>query len=147
MPVTVVSQDEIAVENRGAAPEALRSRIESLFHSRPSQGPSPIVPGHRSSDAPPQRVVVLIPPAAASRRSDALLIKRQIGPVRICEREIPTRRLANHRGGIDLTFASGSPLWQPITRRVEPLVRVTEITVRLMELAVVRRLISPRMSA
>jgi len=30
---------------------------------------------------------------------------------------------------------------------VEPFVRVTEITVRLMELAVVRRLISPRMSA
>ena len=56
------------------------------------------------------------------------------------------RRLANLRGGIDLTFASGLPLWQPITRRVEPLVRVTEITVGVMELAVVRRLISPRMS-
>ena len=41
-------------------------------------------------------------------------------------------RLANRRGGIHLTFLSGSPLWQPITRRVEPFVRVTEITVRLM---------------
>ena len=57
------------------------------------------------------------------------------------------RRLANLRGGIHLTFLSGSPPWQPITRRVEPLVRVTEIIVRLMELALVRRLISPRMSA
>ena len=55
-------------------------------------------------------------------------------------------RLANRRGGIHLTFLSGSPLWQPITRRVEPFVRVTEITVGVMELAVVRRLISSRMS-
>ena len=55
-------------------------------------------------------------------------------------------RLANRRGGIHLTFLSGSPLWQPITRCVEPFVRVTEITVGVMELAVGRRLISPRMS-
>jgi len=34
MPVPVVSQDEVTVKDRDAAPGALRRRIGSLFHSR-----------------------------------------------------------------------------------------------------------------